>query len=237
MLAGACAIASCSDDDGSSSDATPTEVSADELGVPDLEVFMNVDATSSELVRVRGEIEADEAIERFAYLDQDAALVEYAEIFGANEAAKIDASELPASFRVTLVSDIGREAIAERYAAMLGVDDVKGQGSSVEVVDASCGRITDAELFLDLDINEGTTSSIEEAIEANPAVAHVRFRSEEEAFEVYECLAEHDPDLAQNTPEALPTSFVLDLVPDVDVRTLRRELESLDGVDLLITRV
>jgi cell division protein FtsX len=139
--------------------ASPKEVDALDQFKSDAEIFMDVHASRAQIARVRDEIESDDDVERFAYLDHRTALAEFRRIFRRNHELRdgILARDLPVSFRL-VVRRGALDDVGARYEAVAGVDEVlDGRSNETNGWTAreACSRTAyDLEAFMD----EGATS-------------------------------------------------------------------------------
>jgi cell division transport system permease protein len=95
-------------------------------GGVEAEIFMNVDATDSEIAAVQTELESDPQIESFEYFDKEAAYEEFRRLFRNDPdlVNSVDAEALPESFRIKPTEAELTEAVAAAYGTQPGVEEV-----------------------------------------------------------------------------------------------------------------
>jgi cell division transport system permease protein len=99
-----------------------------------LEVFMTIDATQQQIGDVRSALTADPQVKSFHYLDKKAAYAEFKRIFRKDPdlVKNVDASSLPASFRVVPKKAEFTNAIQARFRTdHPGVDSVETPGDAL----------------------------------------------------------------------------------------------------------
>jgi hypothetical protein len=115
-------------DDGGSRVETPAaetnrEVTPQQLpsAEADLQAYLRPEATNTQIESVRQVLDRDPRVLRFAYLDQEAAYIEFVELFVDREnlVENTDPEDLPPSFRIEL-----RDADDRSFAADLETNDV-----------------------------------------------------------------------------------------------------------------
>jgi cell division transport system permease protein len=91
-----------------------------------LEIFMNVDATETQITDVRTALDDDPDVKSFKYFDKQAAYEEFKRIFRKDPdlVKNITPEALPTSFRIVPDQAELTDAIQRRFEAQPGVDDV-----------------------------------------------------------------------------------------------------------------
>jgi cell division protein FtsX len=92
----------------------------------ELEVFLNVSATPDDERRVQDALQALPGVTGVHFISHDEALVIYQCVFAGDPTlAKVQASDLPASFEITLAPSTDKTALKHTIEAIPGVDDVE----------------------------------------------------------------------------------------------------------------
>lgn len=93
----------------------------------ELEVFMNVDATDSQIAAIQRQLVSDPEVRDFKYLTKDDALSEFRRLFKDQPdlVNSVDAAALPSSFRVAPIKAELTKTVADRFQSQPGVDEVK----------------------------------------------------------------------------------------------------------------
>jgi cell division transport system permease protein len=92
-----------------------------------LEVFMTVDATSTQISDVRSALKSDPQVKKFTFLDKKAALAEFKRIFRKDPdlTRNVDEGSLPTSFRIVPTRAELTPQIQRRFQTQPGVDQVE----------------------------------------------------------------------------------------------------------------
>ncbi len=135
----------------SASNDGPRQVAPDRLlgAESNLEMFMRVEATRSEVATVRRAVVGSSAIRRYAYVSKQAALRTYRRFTRDNPALSDDvtAAVLPASFRIQLRDCSAKSDLQAFFEQVPGVDEVvAGEGLSHELAERYDGADEDGEL-------------------------------------------------------------------------------------------
>ncbi|MFZ4584911.1 MAG: cell division protein FtsX [Acidimicrobiia bacterium] len=98
------------------------------------DVFMNVDATESQIADVRQALENDSDVKKASFLDKQAAYNEFKSLFSKEPALveNVDAASLPTSFKVTLVNAKTIDTVTKRYATRPGVWSIASPSQAVK---------------------------------------------------------------------------------------------------------
>jgi cell division transport system permease protein len=91
------------------------------------EVFLNVDATPTQVADVRAALDADSGVRSHRFVDRATASAEFRRQFRDDEdvLGSISAADLPESFRVEVRDPATSDALEQRLAALPGVDTVE----------------------------------------------------------------------------------------------------------------
>jgi FtsX extracellular domain len=116
------------------------EVPPTDLGAPDVQVFMRVEATDAEVETARAALEQSPDVARFAYLDHDAAYREFSAIFSCNPNLlhSVQPRNLPASFRVALADDGSVAGLRTTLDAIPSVETVEAATDPSSTTPAAC---------------------------------------------------------------------------------------------------
>jgi cell division protein FtsX len=91
-------------------------------------------------------------------------------------------------------------------------------------------------VFLPVRATTADENAVEAALRATPDVVSVRKIARAEAKKVFECLFAHEPDLTRSVDAAsLPVSFRVEVREGTNLDRLVRALESVPGVDEVVT--
>jgi len=87
------------------------------------DVFMNVDATESQIADVRAALDNDSDVKKSTFVDKQAAYREFKELFAQEPALveNVDAASLPTSFKVVLADAKKIDVVTQRYEKRPGV--------------------------------------------------------------------------------------------------------------------
>lgn len=98
------------------------------------EIFMNVDATDTEIADTQAALNDDPEVQTVIFLSREDAYEEFKRIFEDEPdlVASTDASILPPSFRVAPVDAAATPTLEKRYANRPGVDEIRGPGKALE---------------------------------------------------------------------------------------------------------
>ncbi|MCZ7531566.1 MAG: permease-like cell division protein FtsX [Acidimicrobiia bacterium] len=90
----------------------------------DVEIFMNVDVSDTQLAELQALLEADADVVSVEFIDRDAALAEFEQTFADDPSLveNIRPEDLPPSFRIDAASPHAKDAITDRYSETAGVD-------------------------------------------------------------------------------------------------------------------
>ncbi len=99
-----------------------------------LEVFLNVGAPGEQVDSLQRSLDEDRDVKSYRYLTQDDAYREFKRLFQDDPdlVGTVDASALPASFRVAPASAELTVTVADRYRAQPGVDEVRTADEAVD---------------------------------------------------------------------------------------------------------
>jgi cell division transport system permease protein len=91
-----------------------------------LEIFMTVDATNQQISDIRGGLKSDAEVKSFTFIDKQAALAEFKQIFRKDPdlTRNVTADALPTSFRIVPKRAELTDSIQRRYTSEAGVDSV-----------------------------------------------------------------------------------------------------------------
>ena len=89
-----------------------------------LEIFMNVDATQSQIDDIRSALEKDRDVKSFKFISKQDAFTEAKQLFRGNPdlVRNLDANSLPTSFRVAPISAELTDTVKNQYNVKPGVD-------------------------------------------------------------------------------------------------------------------
>lgn len=217
----------------------------------DVEIFMNVDASTQQVDAVAAALANDDRITRVQHLTKDDALAEFRETF-ADEPALLEtttADDLPESFRLSLEDPDDAGDVDLTYQSVPGVDKTVRPGSDgipdLDEVERVTSRFLgrgdgwsdlEVEVFMNVDADSGQIAAVMDAVEADSDVASYEFLTKEEALAEFRLLFADEPALVESTTaEVLPSSFRLVPAPDVDVDRLAARYDGLPGVDKVLT--
>src|SRR5262249_271523 len=101
-----------------------------------LEIFMNVNATDSQVNDIRHQLEHDPQVKAFRFLNHDDAFKDYKQIFNndANLVGSITPADLPESFRVAPKRAELTETVRQEYRTQQGVNDVATPGDALKTI-------------------------------------------------------------------------------------------------------
>jgi cell division protein FtsX len=218
------------------------EVEPDDLRSKDadLEVFMQVRARDLDISEVRMAVETSSNVKRFAFLDQEAAFVEFQRIFADKPdlVKNIDAASLPTSFRLVLRPHASKRLTALELGALFGVDEAQIMGqrerppSMTELDDGA-----DLEVFMQVHATSSAIQGMRWWLEGRTPSDFDRivFFDQEEALDRFKAEFRGDPDQLRGiTSEMFPMSFRVFLRPDAVRQDLRRAIEGFGGVDTVV---
>lgn len=241
-------------------DNKPREVSFEELGPADAEIFMVVDAADEEINRVRDALlDEKKVIDRLAFLDKQSAAAEFTRILRENpDLAFIDEqseyAELARMLRENpeLVSSIPPEAFptsfriafrdVDRVSPMLvsdweSLDGVNAiaNGPALEAAfdrrRVECALGTaDLEAFFEVSVTSKQERRASRLVKALPGVKAVEQVTRDEALKIFRCYFAGHPDSKRTKARDLPPSLRLTLEPGADVDTLVSAIEAIPGV-------
>jgi cell division protein FtsX len=174
---------------------------------------MGVDASRGDIDRVRRAIQADDDVERFAYLDHRAALAELRRIFRRNHELRdgVLARDLPVSFRLQ-VRNGALDTVEERYEPMASVDTVV-DGSSNEAnawsARQGCSRTAyDLEVFMDEAATPRQITAAASLARQAAMVVGVEVADANEVRAIFDCLRSRG---AKNLPDPPPAILHVDV--------------------------
>ena len=205
---------------------------------PDAEVFLDLFGKKADVRRVRRQLEKSRAVERFAFMSEEASRAELLRLFAHTPSIVDQASTyvVRPSFRVVLTDRAHPRAFRRAFRDADGVDHVTAQPRLAlddEQVPLSerfvlCqGRPDpDLEVFLTLDVTFAQQRAVRQALEQDPGVTQVRTVTPEEERRSFECALRR----AMN-PSALPQTFQVLVAPGTDLDGLRNRLEAMAGVN------
>ena len=100
----------------------------------ELEIFMNVDATTAQTATLQRALKEDPDVRSFRYLTKQDAYTEFKHLFPDQPdlVQTVDPQSLPTSFRVAPRQAELTETVADRYQSQPGVDDVKTANKQVK---------------------------------------------------------------------------------------------------------
>lgn len=217
--------------------AQAREVDVGDIKAPALEVFLEVDATSSEVAAVEKAIRTTPGVRRYEHLDKDDAYAEFKRIFVREPGmiASVRPSDLPESFRLDLVAG-QRKPVQHKLQSLPGVKAIDAASGSFD--DWSGPELERArtmcadgyyEVFMNVDATSQQIQAVDAAIKAekkidllrvvDPATAYQEFR------EAHVSVAQH----TSVTAADLPTSFRVALGAHPDSAVIAR-LRALSGV-------
>jgi cell division protein FtsX len=187
----------------------------------DAEVFLDLRATDAQIERVRRVVEHSGVVERFAYVDREAALREFRRIYR-NEPdliASTHADDLPTSFRVTFREPGGFRTLRRSLRGVAGYDEALDRShpgrETAKALAALCGPLeragtvfVDAEIFMDVDATPQQEAAVRAVLERAPEVRKFAYLDQQDAYRVFQRIFRDRPKLlADASPETLPTSF------------------------------
>jgi hypothetical protein len=213
------------------------EVDALDQRRSDAEIFMEVDASRSEIAGVGDAIAVDDDVERYAYLDHRTALAEFRRIFRRNRQLRdgVLARDLPVSYRL-VVRPGTLDDVRQRYASMAGVDIVM-DGSSNETnawsARVACSRTAyDLEVFMADSATPDQVDGVAKIARRSRLVDGVEVADAKEVNAIFECLRGRNG----GRRPALPPVIVhvdVDDPADPAFEGLRSALVAAPGVDMV----
>lgn len=205
----------------------------------DVEVFMLVDATDRQVAQVESTIRSSKVVNRYAHLDQEDAMAEFARIFRRNPdlVASIRPSDLPESFRVDLRTKEQAERFARRMQRMPGVEsavrpDPPSLPELLETIRVCRLRQdVDFEVFMRVDATRAELDAARAGIAAEPGLSITDEVSKDEAYEEFRTIFATDRKLLHTVDaDDLPASFRVRGVTTPSDELFRR-LGGLPGVE------
>ncbi len=123
---------------GSSSDDDRAREVQSIRGPVEMEVFMRVGATASQIGAVRTALRRSRLVRKFEYVSQQDAFREFGRLFADQPdlVATTDPRALPASFRIEPVDGANRGLLARSLERIGGIDEVRTLGTF-----ADCGNL------------------------------------------------------------------------------------------------
>ncbi len=210
-------------------DATVQEFQSD---VPDLEVFLKVQASTADTAALRARVESDPDVISVKFLDHNAAFEEFKKLF-ADQPLLIEnetPAGLPESFQLNVRDGVPLESVASRLRDLVGVNQVITRSTDFWRTQPSAPA-GDPELFMQVKATDAQIGAVTERLKADARVDSYKFISQMDAYREYVKLFREQPDAIENqTPIDPPTSFQVVLRSRDDRSAFVREYEGLDGV-------
>ncbi len=224
------ALTACTDDGPACSDAQRVR--------PDVEVFMEVDATAAEKAGVRQLIRAAPGVRRSVFLSHGESFRLYREVLADEpELAEEGPENTPESFRFQLEDPRHRRRAAGSFERLPGVDWVSIRPTAEEraKLRRQLSRLQthpDVEVFMSIAATPEQTAAVRAALRGSPKVRELTFLSRDDAYREFQRLFSDQPDLiATTSPAQLPESFRFDIDDRAKSDHFVRELGSLPNVD------
>lgn len=191
---------------------------------------MKVDATDTQITEIRGAVERSHLVRMFAFLTKDDALREYHHL---GLPGTPPAQELPVSFRVKFRSRAADGPFTHHFETLDGVDSIRSRTTILRGQRSrSCSQPSDLEVFLIVGATKDQQAAVGAALAANPAIRSQHFVTNTEALRIFKCIFGPEPQISHGiTSDALPTSFLIKVVPGTDVAALKDQLTMLPSVD------
>lgn len=101
----------------------------------EFEIFMNIQATSSQVSAVQAQLKSEPDVRSYRYLTKDDAYKEFKRLFGSDQpelVTTITAADLPESFRVAPRKASLSTTVADRFKGQPGVTEVKSAPQAVK---------------------------------------------------------------------------------------------------------
>ena len=204
----------------------------------DVEVFMAVDASVAQVAAVERRIRASDQVRRYAHLDKQDAMTEFARIFKSNRelVASITPADLPESFSVDLERARDAAGFARSMRKLPGVGSAKKKAKPPSEADLlatirECQvRDGDIEVFMVVDATQAEIDGAVAAVAAEPGLTVTRVLSKDDALAEFRRIFASNPKLVNSITAAdLPASVRVQAPGRVSPDTLAR-LRALPGV-------
>lgn len=208
----------------------------------DIEVFMDVGATATEIDAVDRLIRSTPTVRRFAFLDHADAYREFKRIFR-NKPKLVRSTlprDLPQSFRLDMRSKRAADSFAEEVRQTPGVDSAEPtypkSGRQMLVAVRMCQqRGATFQLFMDVSAGPEQLEAARALVAAEPGLTVVRVLSHDDAYTEFTQAFASEPDIVRGTePEDLPTSVRFEATSSPSDDFIGR-VEAAPGVDSLVS--
>ena len=199
----------------------------------DVEVFMEMTATATQIAGVKARIASDPDVVKYSFISRQAALREFKSLF-ADEPVLVEntkASSLPESFRLQVREGVSLATVANRFQGLPGVDQTIARSNELWAHPESTAPPDKVEIFMDVRASDSEILAVKDSLIADAAVESFRFLSQEDAYNEFKTLFADEPALIEGTnASALPASFRVTLKNPDSAPAFDRRYRNLAGV-------